>query len=165
MKRSLFVTGSAALAVTVAGCGGAVASSYRSTAAPTGTQAKVAAASAGEVGVTTTKLGRFLVDSQGRTLYLFEKDTSAASTCYSACASIWPPLTASAAPTAGAGVLASKLGTTKRTDGQTEVTYNGHPLYYYAGDSGRGQTLGQGLNQFGAGWYVVAPTGAKIDHG
>jgi predicted lipoprotein with Yx(FWY)xxD motif len=71
----------------------------------------------------------------------------------------------SGAPQAGTGVVAAKLGTTRRTDGQTEVTYNGHPLYYYAADTGPGQTQGQDLNQFGGTWHVVAPTGTEIDHG
>ncbi len=115
--------------------------------------------------MTTTKLGQILVDSQGRSLYLFKKDTGTASTCYSACAAIWPPLTVTAAPLADTGVMAAKLGTTRRTDGQTEVTYNGHPLYYYAADTRPGQTQGQDLNQFGGSWHVVAPTGTEIDHG
>lgn len=75
----------------------------------------------------------YLSDGKGRSLYLFEADKGANSTCSSACASIWPPLTASGAVKSGAGVSASLLGTSKRTDGSTEITYNGHPLYYYVG--------------------------------
>ena len=106
-----------------------------------------------------------LVDAKGRTLYLFEADKATKSTCYGACAGVWPPLTASGAPKAGPHVVASELGTTKRTDGTTEVTYHGHPLYYYAGDAQPGDTKGQALNQFGAEWYVLAPSGSKIDEG
>ena len=67
-------------------------------------------------------------------------------------------------PKAGSGVNASMLGTTTRSDGKDEVTYNGHPLYYYAGDQKAGDTNGQDLNQFGAPWYVVSPAGNKIGH-
>jgi predicted lipoprotein with Yx(FWY)xxD motif len=167
MRRSLFALAPAAIAVTIAGCGGAAGTggSGHATSVPAAAKSKAAPAAAATVAVETTSLGHYLVDAHGRTLYLFEKDTGTASTCYSACASIWPPLTVSGAPKAGTGVLASKLGTTKRTDGQAEVTYNGHPLYYYAADTAPRQTQGQGLNQFGAPWYVVAPSGAKIDNG
>jgi predicted lipoprotein with Yx(FWY)xxD motif len=88
-----------------------------------------------------------------------------ASTCYGACASLWPPLTVSGAPKAGQGVRGSLLGTTKRTDGNTEVTYDGHPLYYYAGDTKPGETTGQDINQFGALWYVLTANGMEITHG
>ncbi len=130
-----------------------------------GSSPVAAAAPASRVGVTTTKLGPFVVDAHGRSLYLFEKDTGTASTCYSACAAIWPPLTVTAPPQAGSGVVAANLGTTTRTNGQREVTYNGHPLYYYAADTRPGQTQGQDLNQFGGAWHLVAPTGTEIDRG
>src|ERR671936_151259 len=84
--------------------------------------------------------------------------------CGGGCASLWPPDTVSAKPKAGPGVDAAKLGTTKRSDGTLEATYNGHPLYFYAPDTQPGQDTGQGLNQFGAKWYVVASSGAKIDN-
>ena len=106
-----------------------------------------------------------VVDSRGRTLYLFEKDKGRSSTCYGACASYWPPLTTAGKPRAGQGVHAALLGTTKRKDGRVEVTYAGHPLYYFAGDMKRGDLKGEGLNQFGAGWDVVSPTGKKIEGG
>ena len=109
----------------------------------------------------TKKLGRFLVDQSGRTLYLFEKDKNGKSACYGQCAAGWPPLVGTPSP--GSGVTASKLATTKRRDGKTQVTYNGHPLYRYAGDSSAGQTNGEGSKAFGASWYVVAPSGKKID--
>jgi len=109
-------------------------------------------------------LGKILVDSRGRSLYLFEKDTGPKSTCYGSCAVAWPPFTTSGTPTAGTGAKASLIGTTTRTDGKDEVTYNGHPLYYYAGDSAAGDTNGQDLNQFGAAWYVLSPAGNQIGH-
>jgi predicted lipoprotein with Yx(FWY)xxD motif len=107
--------------------------------------------------------GKFLVDGQGRSLYLFEADKSTTSTCTGACAAAWPPVTASAMPMAGGGVSQSLLGTTKRADGTEQVTYNGHPLYYFAADTGSGMVKGQGSKEFGAGWYVLNAMGSKID--
>jgi predicted lipoprotein with Yx(FWY)xxD motif len=123
--------------------------------------------SSGQSGVTTvatasTKLGSILVDGNGRTLYLFEKDQPDQSACSGGCASTWPPDHSSAAPKAGSGVKASMLGTIKRGDGSTQVTYNRHPLYLYSGDSGAGQQNGQGISAFGALWYVVSPAGAAV---
>ena len=122
------------------------------------------AASTATVSARTTKLGRILVDAHGRTLYLFEKDKGATSSCDGACASVWPPLTTGGTAKAGPGVTAAKLGVTNRTDGRTEVTYGGHPRYTYAGDQKPGDVQGQGLDQFGAEWYVLAPGGHKIDN-
>ena len=101
--------------------------------------------------------------ASGRTLYLFEKDKTTASTCDGACASVWPPLTTNGKPQAQAGISAAKLGTTKRNDGKVEVTYAGHPLYYYVSDTEPGQLSGEGLDQFGATWDAVAPSGKGID--
>jgi predicted lipoprotein with Yx(FWY)xxD motif len=121
----------------------------------------------GPTGVATvmaasTKLGMVLVDGSGRTLYLFEKDQPDQSACSGACAAAWPVDNSSGTPKAGSGVQASLLGTIKRSDNTTQVTYNHHPLYYYSGDSGAGQQNGQGLNAFGATWFVVAPAGSKV---
>ena len=110
----------------------------------------------------STKLGMVLVDGSGRTLYLFEKDQPDQSACSGACAAAWPVDNSSGTPKAGSGVQASLLGTIKRSDNTTQVTYNGHPLYYYSGDSQAGQQNGQGLNNFGAAWFVVAPAGGKV---
>ncbi|GAA0654483.1 hypothetical protein GCM10010193_00810 [Kitasatospora atroaurantiaca] len=112
---------------------------------------------------TAGKLGPILVDSKGRTLYLFQADTSTTSTCNDACAAAWPPLTTTGAPVAGTGADAGLLGTTKRADGSTEVVYKGHPLYYYVGDAKPGDTNGQELNQFGAEWYVLNAAGDKVE--
>ena len=103
-------------------------------------------------------LGSFLVDSQGMTLYLYTNDAPNTSNCYGGCATSWPPLLTNGAPTAGMGVTASMLGTTTRTDGTTQVTYNGWPLYYFAGDSAAGDTAGEGK---GSVWYVITPDGAQ----
>jgi predicted lipoprotein with Yx(FWY)xxD motif len=168
MKRLLTLGAApAALAVIVAGCGGGLPSGTTGYAAP----APASKSTAATVATAHTKLGTVLVDGQRRTLYLFEKDKGTASSCYGACASIWPPLTSGAIGTgsakglAGSGLNATKLGSIKRTDGKNEVTYAGHPLYTYAGDDKPGDVQGQGLDQFGAEWYVLAPSGNKIDNG
>jgi predicted lipoprotein with Yx(FWY)xxD motif len=108
--------------------------------------------------------GKFLVDAQGRTMYLFEADKSGTSTCSGACAAAWPPVTVSGSPQAGSGVDWALLGTVKRADGTMQLTYNKHPLYYFAADTAAGQDHGQGSKEFGAGWYVVNAQGAKIDN-
>jgi predicted lipoprotein with Yx(FWY)xxD motif len=157
-------TAVAATAAIAAGCGGSShkASTVARTPAKTSTTAH-AAATGTMIGLRSTKLGMVLVDPQGRTLYLFEKDTGTSSTCSAACAGLWPPVTTSGMPKAGSGIDQAKLGTTMRSDGTTEVTYNGHPLYRYAGDTGPGTVNGEGLNQFGAKWYVLNAAGSKID--
>jgi predicted lipoprotein with Yx(FWY)xxD motif len=114
------------------------------------------------VSVRQTKLGRILVDGQGRTLYLFMKDMHGKSACAGACATGWPPLLTNGAPMAGKGVESKLLGTTVRKGGR-QATYGGHPLYTFAGDSKAGQTNGEGSKAFGAAWYVLAPNGHRID--
>jgi predicted lipoprotein with Yx(FWY)xxD motif len=109
----------------------------------------------------SSKLGTILVDGAGKTLYLFEKDQPNKSACSGACVAAWPVAQASGTPKAGGGVRASLLGTIHRADGTTQVTYDHHPLYYYAGDGGAGQQAGQGVNAFGAAWYVVAPAAER----
>jgi predicted lipoprotein with Yx(FWY)xxD motif len=122
-------------------------------------------ADAGTVAVAKSRLGPILVDNKGITLYDFRPDRGTTSVCYGACAALWPPLLTHGKPTAGPGVRASLLGTTKRKDGKLEVTYNGHPLYYWVGDHNPGQTTGQGLNQFGGPWWVLSPAGTEIHRG
>ena len=107
-------------------------------------------------------LGKILVDSSDRTLYLFGKDRGGRSACSGACAQNWPPVEVSGKPTAGSGVKASKLGTTTRSDGKRQVTYNGHPLYRFKGDTNAGQANGEGLTAFGGIWDVVSPAGSRI---
>lgn len=119
----------------------------------------------GEIATATARgLGRILADGEGRTVYLFEKDKDGRSSCSGACAALWPPVTTTGRPNAGPGAQASKLGTTSRSDGRKQVTYGGHPLYYYGPDGDtKGSTKGEGLNQFGGGWFVVAPDGQKVE--
>jgi predicted lipoprotein with Yx(FWY)xxD motif len=130
------------------------------------TAAMSAAAGSGPVGITTAQnpLGTILTDDHGRAVYLFVADKGTTSTCSGACAKEWPPLTTTGAPVAGAGVNAAMLSTTARADGTTQLTYNGHPLYYYDDDKGPGTTKGQGETSYGANWYVLNPAGAKIDN-
>lgn len=109
------------------------------------------------------EFGKILTGGQDKTLYLFEKDKSPKSTCSGACAQAWPPMIVKGRPTAGeGGVRKDLLGTSKRSDGKMQVTYKGRPLYYYEADQKAGQTKGQGLDQFGAKWYVVAPDGKAV---
>lgn len=159
-KSVLFVFAPIVAAVAIAGCGGSGGGSGHS-----GTAASETGGAAPTIALAPSKLGEILVDSHGRSLYEFGADTTTASTCYGACASLWPPLAVSGAPKAGPGILASLLGTTKRTDGTAEVTYNGHPLYDFAGDTKPGVITGQDLNQFGALWHVITRDGTEVTHG
>jgi predicted lipoprotein with Yx(FWY)xxD motif len=159
MTRRTPITFLAAVAVIpltalAAGCGSSGGGATASTTPP-----KTASGQAATVGVANTSLGNVLVDSQGRTLYLFKKDTGTTSTCTGACAAAWPPLRASGKPTVGSGASASMLGTTKRSDGKPQVTYNGHPLYRFTGDKAPGDTNGQGVSAFGASWFALSAAG------
>ncbi|WP_242882143.1 COG4315 family predicted lipoprotein [Actinomadura litoris] len=158
----------AAAVLAVAGCGGGGDNSSDPQ-APT-SPALLGSASASPSGGQTIKtatvgaLGQILVDGQGRTVYLFEKDTGGMSSCTGSCAAVWPPVATSGRPTAGSGADAAKLGTTKRPDGSTQVTYGGHPVYYYVPDgTAPGSAKGEGLNQFGAEWYVLSASGGKVE--
>jgi predicted lipoprotein with Yx(FWY)xxD motif len=129
--------------------------------------AAVAAAKPGGRSATVTTartgLGQIVVDGRGRSLYLFEKDTHGRSACSGVCTAYWPPLLTSGRSIAIKGAKPSLLGSTRRADGTRQVTYAGHPLYFFSGDTKRGETNGEGLKDFGAGWYVVTPAGKKID--
>jgi predicted lipoprotein with Yx(FWY)xxD motif len=161
MKRTLMpALGLAATAVIAAGCGSSSSTSYGG--AQT-TKAKPAAAASAKVMTSKTSLGTIVVDGQGRTLYMFKKDRGGKSACSGACASAWPPDVTSGKPVAAGAISASKLGTTKRSDGTTQVTYAGWPMYTYAGDMAAGDTNGQNLDQFGAEWYVLGPSGKEVE--
>jgi predicted lipoprotein with Yx(FWY)xxD motif len=118
-----------------------------------------------KIDVGRSRLGRILVDAKGITLYDFPPDKRGQSTCYGACAALWPPLLTTGKPIAGLGVRQSLLGTIRRKDGKLEVTYNRHPLYYFVSDRRPGQTTGQGLDQFGGPWWVLTPAGKEIHRG
>ena len=163
--------GLAALAVAgalaLAACGGSSTSSSSGAAAAPGYGGGTAGASTGStaasvVSTKTSSLGTFLVDGQGRTLYLWDADHGPRSTCTAACAQAWPPLTTTGAPKASGAVKSSLLGTATRADGSREVTYAGHPLYTYAGDTRPGQTTGEGSDSFGAPWWTVTTAGRAL---
>jgi predicted lipoprotein with Yx(FWY)xxD motif len=159
------VTGIALSALTIAACGSSGSSTANQTKADNGGAAASApssGASSATVDLATTGLGTILVDSQGRTLYLFQADAGAKSACSGACAAAWPPLVTTGKPTGGSGVNRSLLGTSKRANGAVQVSYHGHPLYLFNGDTASGQTNGQGSTGFGALWYVLSPAGNEI---
>ena len=115
------------------------------------------------VSTARTGLGRIIVNGQGRTLYLFEKDRRGHSACSGSCATYWPPLLTHGKPVATNGARRALLGTIRRSDGSMQVTYAGHPVYRFLLDSKRGQTKGEGLNDFGGGWDALTPAGKKIE--
>ena len=166
------------VSVLVAACGGG-GSSASTTPASTGsaasstpatsTSSSNAAATATpaatkgvSIGTASGSAGTYLTGANGRALYLWVADSGGMSSCSGACAKAWPPLTTKGKPIAGKGVTASKLGTIKRSDGTTQVTYNNHPLYYFIEDKSAGSTTGQGSDAFGAPWWIVSPAGAAI---
>jgi predicted lipoprotein with Yx(FWY)xxD motif len=139
------------VALAVAACGGGGAATAATPTTSSGAPATV--------GVANNSLGSVLVNSQGRTLYLFKADVGAKSACSGACATAWPPLLAASKPTAGTGLTASKLATITRSGGSRQVTYNGHPLYLFIKDKKPGDVNGQGVTAFGAAWFALTPSG------
>jgi predicted lipoprotein with Yx(FWY)xxD motif len=170
MKRKITVliaiAAPLAAVLIAAGCGSSASGSAYSV-GPYGSAAVASASvrsSTGttKVGVASSRLGRIVVDGKGRTLYLFAKDTGMKSNCSGACTSNWPPFTATSKPAASGGVSASAISLVKRSDGAKQVTLDGHPLYYFSGDQSAGQMNGQGVNEFGAKWWAVAPSGTQV---
>ena len=165
MRAKLLITNVVvAIALITAACGGTTSTA---TASPASSPAASPVASPAATGIkiavaANAKLGQILVDDKGMTVYLFVADTGTASTCYTSCATIWPPVLTTGAPQAGTGADASLLGTTTRTDGKVEVTYAGHPLYYFVQDKAAGDATGQGVNGFGGLWWVLTPSGAAM---
>jgi len=161
MRRLSFIGSiAAAAALLIAGCGGGSSNNSSSS-----TPAKSPSGSALVNSASTASLGDLIVGPNGRTLYAFKKDTGAASACSGACASEWPPLTTSGKLTSSGDVPMASLKTVKRDDGKLQVTFDGHPLYYFAGDSAPGQANGQGLDDFGASWWALSPSGKEITSG
>ncbi|MFL6136054.1 MAG: hypothetical protein ACJ72A_24830 [Nocardioidaceae bacterium] len=164
-KVGVVAVGAAAL-LTLAACGSGGSTDNTSTsAAGSGSAAAQPAAHPGKIATQSTSLGKVLVDPRGRTLYAFAADAPHHSACTGSCLSYWPPVPgADAASLAGSGVTA-KLGVIKRSDGSSQLTANGFPMYTYVGDSAAGETKGQGTNLSGGLWWVVGPTGAWIKSG
>lgn len=151
----------AAIALGAAACGSAAASNGTPAATHSASHPPTAAA-----GVTLEAhqgaAGTYLTDVSGRSVYLWHADMGMSSKCAGACATAWPPLTTTGSVHAGSGVQASDIGTVTRSDGSTQITYNGHPLYAFAGDHQTGQTNGQGSTAFGARWWLVSSAGNAI---
>lgn len=183
MKNSLMLATAAAALALLAGCGSASKTTASTSAAATSSTAASSGASPYSHASSTTtatasttagagmlitskhdKLGTVLAAGPEKlTVYLFEGDKGAASSCSGACAAAWPPVTTSGSPQSSASVVAGDLGTITRSDGSKQVTYKGHPLYYFIKDKDAGDAYGQGAKAFGADWYVLAPSGNKVD--
>jgi predicted lipoprotein with Yx(FWY)xxD motif len=168
---SIFAASTLAVAgLAVAGCGSnsgkTEASGSPATSASTTSKSAAASTAPGTgtaIGTEHTKLGTILVAGPKHlTVYLFAADTGSTSTCSGGCAQVWPPVTTTGAPKAEGEAVAADLGTTTRSEGTKQVTYKGHPLYWYVSDSQAGETTGQGVQSFGAAWWVMSPSGSEI---
>jgi predicted lipoprotein with Yx(FWY)xxD motif len=159
-------------AILLAACGGSSSSTTAGGSSSATAGGSSSAAGRGSASASTAKavtvethsgdVGTYLTDGAGRTLYLFASDTDGRSSCSAACTEYWPPLTTTGAAAAAGGARSAMVATITRSDGSKQVTYSGHPLYYFAGDAAAGELKGQGVNGFGARWWVVSPTGASI---
>ncbi|HEY2571002.1 MAG TPA: hypothetical protein VGI27_05995 [Solirubrobacteraceae bacterium] len=182
MTRPLgFAVAAAAAVALLAGCGSSsssssskaastpastAATSLQSTTASTSTAASTTAAAGSGVAIEAkhSKLGTILAAGpKHKTVYLFEADKGSASACEGACTKAWPPVTTEGQPSAVGGAVSADLGTTMRSDGTKQVTYKGHPIYFFEKDGDAGDAYGEGAKAFGAGWYVLKPNGSKID--
>ena len=165
--QTITAVGAAAIGLLAAACSSGSSSSSVAAPSRAATASPAATIQASKTTVSLRTIsgipGKVLVGSNGRTLYLFEADKNGTSTCSGACAAGWPPDTVKGTPQAGSGVKQSLLSTIKRPDGTKQITYNGHPLYYFAGDTSAGDANGQGSKAFGADWYVVNASGGKVD--
>ena len=160
----LAASASALLVLLAAACGGTGSGAgLYGGAASTSAAAKVTPAASTKVGVGKSALGSIVVNGAGHTLYLFEKDMNGRSACDGQCAAYWPPLLSHGKPVVLPGLKAALVGTTARADGSQQVTYAGHPLYLFVQDTKAGQTAGEGLQDFGAAWEAVNPSGAKVE--
>lgn len=148
----------AVAALAIAGCGGSSSSESSSNETSSG-EADGSTLKSG----TVPGLGAVLVDSEGFTMYTFGKDKGATSACYGPCAEGWPPVTTNGTPSAGEGAVSSKIGTTKRKDGTMQVTYAGHPLYTYIGDSSPGEATGNESTAFGGVWLALDESGTSVN--
>lgn len=163
MRTPVVAAGILAGLLTISACAGSSpASTPPPASSPSSASAPAAAGSGAVISTADGADGTYLVGPSGNAVYLWVADTSSTSTCSGACAAAWPPVTTDGAPTASGSATAAELGTTMRPDGTDQVTYHGHPLYYYAGDGAAGQTNGQGSNGFGALWWLVDPSGRAI---
>lgn len=177
MSKSLTLAGAVATIALMAGCGSSSSTTTGTTAASSTPTATASTAAASTAAASTTapasaivvstkhgKLGTILAAGPKKlTVYMFESDKGTTSTCSGPCAEGWPPVVSATTAQAGGQAVASDLGTTTRPDGTKQVTYKGHPLYFFVKDKDAGDTYGQGSSAFGAGWYVLKPSGSKVD--
>ncbi len=171
MTRTIYALAllAAAAAVAIAGCGsdgsgGGYGGKQSDSTTSKETTSGSAPGSGAFVSVASVPgIGSVLVNSEGFTLYDFHKDKGAKSSCYSACAGVWPPLLTEGKPQSGNGASAAKLGTAKRKDGSLQVTYAGRPLYTYAADEKPGEAKGHDVDSFGAEWYALTASGAEAE--
>ena len=175
MKNPLILGCLAAALAFLAGCGSSSSTTSSSASAPatpastaaTSASATASTASSGAGELIATKRSKFgtilAAGPKKLTVYLFEADRAGRSACSGACASAWPPVRTSGAAQAGGAAVAADLGRTMRSDGTEQVTYKGHPLYFFEKDQDDGDAYGEGSKAFGAGWYVIKPSGAKVD--
>lgn len=154
------------VALLVAACStGSSSTAAAGSSSPAGASSSSAAAGGSGSTVITTvssSAGTFLANGSGHAVYLWTKDSSGMSACSGACAGAWPPVTTTGTVTASGGAKSSDLGTITRSDGTKQVTYDGHPLYFFSGDSGPGMASGQGNDGFGAKWWLVSPSGSDV---
>jgi predicted lipoprotein with Yx(FWY)xxD motif len=159
-RSMTFLAGAAAVllaTLVLAGCGSGGGSARADAATP-----KRVSGQPATIGVANNRrLGKILVDSRGRTLYLF-KHSGTRGACTGKCASVWPPLRSSGKPVVRGGAKASLVGTIARSDGRPQATYNGHPLYRFVKDTKSGDTKGEGLTAFGGTWFAVSPAGSEV---
>lgn len=154
------LAGAAALLAACGSSGSPAASNTSNPATGSTATGSAATSSTVSIGARSTSIGTVLTNAQGKTLYWFAIDTSTASKCTGSCATYWPPVIGTPKAAAGAH-LTMAFGTIKRAGGQLQATYDGHPLYTYAGDSSAGQTGGNGKNLSGGLWWAMTPTGSK----
>jgi predicted lipoprotein with Yx(FWY)xxD motif len=160
-RHTTFLASAAAvalIALAASGCGSSSSGTPAAVVAPKSASGQAATIGAASV----ANLGNVLVDSQGRTVYLFQKDSGTTSACLGPCASAWPPIPANGNPTVGSGLNASLAGTATRSDGKPQVTYNGHPLYLFSGDQNPGDANGQGSTAFGGSWFALNAAGSPV---
>jgi predicted lipoprotein with Yx(FWY)xxD motif len=157
LSKKVVLAPVAALALAIAGVAAAAAVTN-----PQAFRTLAASSSSGTVTLHKTKLGKVLATRGGMTLYLFKKDKGGKSSCYGQCAAYWPPLMKKGKVTAGTGLKAKLLGTTKRRNGTRQVTYGGHPLYGFKLDKHAGEVEGQGEDFFGGKWFAVSGAGRAV---
>ena len=152
------VAGAGLLLISACGSGGSSSSSSSTSPSSSGSSSSTS----GTVALASTSVGKVLVDPSGMTLYAFANDTPGHTTCTGSCAVYWPPVPGSDMPHGSVAAVTAKFGTTTRSDGSSQLTVDGYPMYTYAGDSAPGQANGQGKNLSGGLWWVVGPDGSWV---